>query len=1102
MATHHVYKLVRETKTKVLNISASLVLVAMSLGGALPALVSSTANALPLNTVTVNGDTSSAENSPGWMFNRDQTTETPYVFVKGNADTGTGSLYVQPISSTHASDKFIAEDFLLTPVSNLNSFSVDYKLGPSTPASQVYFNVYANYNGTSVTNFYQCRYDVVATTGSTSTYSTLSFNPNNSYPVTTRSGSPACPSSPAAMGSGSTIRVIAVNLGDTSLSDAGDSAYFDNAVVDTTAGTTTYDFEPQAVVNDRTGYSYNQIQAAVNDAVSGDTLEVGQNIAEGIVDINKSLTIEGTSISAPVISANTDTGWAGSWFTIDGGSIVNISNLAFDGSGHQIFAGLLSHGTTTVNNTSFKNIRYDTYYGFAVVGTGGHVGGGFGGDFTPSALTVSNSTFSNIGRVGVEVKGSSSTAAISDITYTGKGNVDGLDYGVEFGSGSTGSVTGSTITNNTGVASDGSTSAAIMATTYYGSGTSFTATDNHLSGNYSGLDVGYDSNDTTAAIAHGNDLSGNTNGVATTHTTSQIDATNNWWGNATGPTDANGSDGSTPATNPGGTGSAAVGAVKYDTWCTVADCSANTATIPNAPTNPVWKNHAGTVLGAYTNVNQVTPSWTAATGSNVDHYEYSYTRPSNSTWSAPSNIGNVTSIPDQAFGAGGAGNGEQGPWQFRIRSVSAFGIDSAWATSPVIIYDYTAPTGDITFPADGQLVGLANENGKLVVRGTVQDNLSMNRVGVQLVKPGVSGQIQYLYDHMVNQNPGTWEVTFDTKALNLTDGAYGINVYFVDMAGNVTTKHITFQLDNTYPSFAINTPANNATVAGTITINAEVTDANDITKLLMNIGGHAYSWANGSSATITRNGDIFSVTIDTTTLPDGPVYVVLRATDGAGNVRYWNNNANNRQHVFYVDNSAPVVTDTFTVNLLTNENKTLQPTVTDANSPLTYLWSVSDQKLLQGNPSQPLNGTNLEIGSAPKGNYTVMLTVTDPAGNATTKTYNVTISTPASFNSLTQNIVGGRGGGNGGNTGNNAVTPQVLGAETTTPSDTTSTDTGTDGTDGQVKGDSTVKTENTASTSTKSSNFLGLGWWWLLIVAAFLGFIWFLAARRSDNDQA
>lgn len=122
-------------------------------------------------------------------------------------------------------------------------------------------------------------------------------------------------------------------------------------------------------------------------------------------------------------------------------------------------------------------------------------------------------------------------------------------------------------------------------------------------------------------------------------------------------------------------------------------------------------------------------------------------------------------------------------------------------TIRTVIVDHTAPVGDITYPADTSTI--VSTGGKIAVNGTVTENTLMNRVGVQLVKPGVSGHIQYLYHHMVNQNPGTWNVEFDAAALTLANGTYGLNLYFTDMAGNTSIKKTTFTLNN--PTPAVNT---------------------------------------------------------------------------------------------------------------------------------------------------------------------------------------------------------------------------------------------------------------------------------------------------------
>jgi hypothetical protein len=200
--------------------------------------------------VTVTGDTAAGENQPGWLFNRDASTATPYEFNQDQASIGAGSLYVEPISS-NAADKFVGENFLLTPIADVNSISYDFLIGSGGEASDAnhfYMNVYANFGASDPEKFYDCRYNVVPTSGSLTDFTTVEFDPTLAYPVTQSGTSPeTCPSVPAEMddlSSGSTIRVFALNVGDTSTNDEGLDGYLDNVVVDTSGDVTTYDFEP------------------------------------------------------------------------------------------------------------------------------------------------------------------------------------------------------------------------------------------------------------------------------------------------------------------------------------------------------------------------------------------------------------------------------------------------------------------------------------------------------------------------------------------------------------------------------------------------------------------------------------------------------------------------------------------------------------------------------------------------------------------------------------------------------------------------------------------------------------------------------------------
>lgn len=205
------------------------------------------------STVVVTGDTAAGNNQPGWLFNRDVTTATPYEFNTDAASIGTGSLYVEPIGA-NASDKFIGENFVLAPVADVNSISYDFKIGAGgAEADKVHFymNVYANFGESDDLKFYDCRYNVVPTVGSTGGFTTVTFDPTQAYPVTTRGGAEAsphtCPAVPADMDTlspGSTIRVFSLNVGDTSTNDVGLDGYLDNVVVDASGDVVTYDFEP------------------------------------------------------------------------------------------------------------------------------------------------------------------------------------------------------------------------------------------------------------------------------------------------------------------------------------------------------------------------------------------------------------------------------------------------------------------------------------------------------------------------------------------------------------------------------------------------------------------------------------------------------------------------------------------------------------------------------------------------------------------------------------------------------------------------------------------------------------------------------------------
>ena len=145
---------------------------------------------------------------------------------------------------------------------------------------------------------------------------------------------------------------------------------------------------------------------------------------------------------------------------------------------------------------------------------------------------------------------------------------------------SAGDINGALITGNTITGAAGNVTASMGINTY-GLVTNATITGNTITG----VDFSFKERLNGAIIATGTKLNGNsfdnnTNGVYTERTTGTLDATNNWWGNASGPHDPSGTTEVPPCTNPtsakneDGTGDKVSDNVLYCPWTgmNVADC--------------------------------------------------------------------------------------------------------------------------------------------------------------------------------------------------------------------------------------------------------------------------------------------------------------------------------------------------------------------------------------------------------------------------------------------------------------------------------------------------------------------------------------------------
>jgi parallel beta-helix repeat protein len=255
---------------------------------------------------------------------------------------------------------------------------------------------------------------------------------------------------------------------------------------------------------------YPTIQAAVADAnLSGDTIAVaaGTFTETGQIVINKSLSLVGADKTTTIIKPALDTsgtGDAGSWILVNDGVTFNLSKVNLDGIGRQIRQGIRFNGSGTVDDVIIQNMVAPGYMGFGIAQGYDNTG--------PRTLTVTNSTFTNFGRVGIQADNGTgtSTVTITGNTFVGKGTGDHLDYAITVEGGAVATISNNDISNCKGVASsDGSTSAGIAATTYFASGTTATITNNNFHDNSYGIAAGYDASDTTAITATGNTFTSN-----------------------------------------------------------------------------------------------------------------------------------------------------------------------------------------------------------------------------------------------------------------------------------------------------------------------------------------------------------------------------------------------------------------------------------------------------------------------------------------------------------------------------------------------------------------------------------------------------------------
>ena len=222
------------------------------------------------------------------------------------------------------------------------------------------------------------------------------------------------------------------------------------------------------ILNVTTGVYYPTIQLGVDFALAGEVLEIqpADYTEPAQIVIDKNLTIQGKGKAITTLRSNYNTGTghpndASAWIWTHPGTNVTIQEMTLDATGKDTYTAVRFKGDGLVDEVAFNEIKFSSspYIGIAVQILDGNV-------------DISNSMFTNIGRIGAHyrngvISGAVISGTFSNNMYTGKGTGNWLDYALDISGGVTVNVIGNTITNNLGEATDGSTSGGILVTTFF-----------------------------------------------------------------------------------------------------------------------------------------------------------------------------------------------------------------------------------------------------------------------------------------------------------------------------------------------------------------------------------------------------------------------------------------------------------------------------------------------------------------------------------------------------------------------------------------------------------------------------------------------------------
>lgn len=315
------------------------------------------------------------------------------------------------------------------------------------------------------------------------------------------------------------------------------------------------------------------------------------------------------------------------------------------------------------------------------------------------------------------------------------------------------------------------------------------------------------------------------------------------------------------------------------------------------------------------------------------------------TWTAP-----FANLPDGEYEA------------FATATDSVGNANMAGPTTFTI--DRVAPTASVTAPAAGSRSNDTTPS----FAGLATDD----RVGVQTVTITVTNSAgATVYTGTATLNGADWTLTVPNNSA-LADGTYNVRATARDLAGNqVTSAPVSFIVDITPPAVAITQPAANART-------------NDITPTL---SGTAEAGAtmlvevrNSANAVVFSGAPAVAGTtwsVDSGALTEGAYTVTARATDASGN------SATAGPRAFTIDLTPPTVSIAApAAGVTTNDNTVAISGAAETGAAvLVEVFNAQSQLAYSATVTAAASAWSTTTTALPDGNYTILVTATDVAGN-------------------------------------------------------------------------------------------------------------------------